>query len=449
MLKNKHSNRDSKQNKQLKNIIQLVNPGKKIIHKFNKFFIYVGRLFYVGVRKFYDDECFGKAAILSYITILSVIPVLILIFGISSSFSSTQNILTSIVDDKIIPYLFPGEVKALAYHLEDFSKNALTLSILGTAFLVIAAVDIMLILENSSNSIWRVKKGRSILHNFLIYWAMITLVPLTLVSSFYLTGELGAYFLFGQELFQFVLPLLLTWIGFFSIYQFTPNTKIRFFSSSLGALIASSFWVFGKWGFGLYITQVAHETWGKIYGPLYIIPIFFFWIYLSYAILLFGMEISYLLQYPEIFKKKQYKNVDLNNFSLFFMLNSLYMIYKSFHNGTGSTSLNILARQNQLSRNQMGKIMTQLAEAGLVKEMSSNSKKEYLPIKPMDQIKIIYLINLVDYNTHLLLKKDNPVVVKIFNKLLERLEVSKNREFDNITYQDLMEDNIISVLSKG
>ncbi len=350
----------------------------KLYVRLRKYAIYTSRLFYIALKKFYKDECFGKASILSYISILSLVPVAILVFSVFSTFDSSKEVLNNIINEKIIPHFFPSEGETISGYLSDFSESVYKLTILGVIFFIVAAVDIVLILENTANSIWQVNKGRSLLSNFMIYWSMITIGPLILTASFYITSEYGSYIMFGQEFSQFLFPWLITWFGFFFIYQYIPNTKIKPLSAIIAAAIAGFFWEFGKYGFTFYISEVANQTWGKIYGKLYIIPIFIIWIYLSFAILLYGMEISYLIQFSEIYKKKQFKNTDLDSFKLFFILNSLYLIFDNYDKGKGGLEIKNLANQNRLSRYQTSKLIAPLIDKGIVIQIYSDKKKTIL-----------------------------------------------------------------------
>lgn len=420
-----------------------------MFYNFKKWLFDVGQLFYIAIRKFITDDCFGKASSLAYVTVLSVVPASILIIALFSSFESTKETLIFILDEKIIPYFFPAGEKLVAEHFEGFLKNVNTLTILGISFLLVAAIDIVFILERSINAIWRVKKGRSIIQNILIYWAILTLGPLVLISSFYFTAKYSQIYPVGRVFSRFLFPFIVTWFGFFVAYQFITRTKVTLKAAFIGALVAGTLWELVKYGFGFYMTEVAIETYGRIYGPIYIIFIFIFWVYVSYAILLLGAEISYLIQYPEVYRQKQYKNIDLKNFMLYFILSVLYNIYDTFQKGKGSISLDKLAQQNMLIRFEMDNIITPLVEKGLIKEIVNGSKKEYIPLKPMEQLQVLEIVNMISDSSQFLLKKDNEVVEKMFNKIMQKIEKSKTKEFAYLSYKELIEENLPSVISKA
>ncbi len=414
--------------------------------------INVWYLFITAFRKFYDDECFGKASSISYITILSVVPVLILIYSIGSSLELTKDFFLGTVNgtvndknDNIIHYFFPaeGQGKIIAEYLKDFTVNVATVSIFGIILLLVAAIDIVLTLEGSINSIWRVKKGRGILQNMLIYWTMLTLGPLFLVVSFYATSKFSHDVLVEKVFSQFFFPLLVTWIGFFLAYQLIPRTKVTFKAASIGALIAGTLWEIAKFGYGFYIKEIGSQTLGLLYGPLYFIPISIAWIYLSFALFFLGAEISYLIQYSEIYKKRQYKKLDHQNFLLYYLLNSLFLVYQAFNNGKGGLTLTHIAKMNNLSRLDMEQITFSLVSKKFIRMVQTDSIKEYFPLKPMEKAQMIELLDLVTDRKQFLLNENNIKVKLIFDRVVKKLEDGHRKEFANLSYKDLLEEQVV------
>ena len=97
---------------------------------------------------------------------------------------------------------------------------------------------------------------------------------------------LGALARFQSLLASFVLLLL--------VYKLLPNTHVRLRPAIWGALVAAALWSLSRWGFGLYVSKALPYM--KIYGALGLIPLFLFWLYLTWLIVLFGMELAFTLQ---------------------------------------------------------------------------------------------------------------------------------------------------------
>ncbi len=134
----------------------------------------------------------------------------------------------------------------------------------------------------------------------MTYWALVTLGPLVLLAVLYL-GELafdvaqgvpilgpllGGFARFHSAVPGFVLLLL--------AYKLMPNTHVRWRPAIWGAAVAATLWALSRWGFGLYVGKALPYM--KLYGALGLIPLFLFWLYLTWLIVLFGMELAYTLQ---------------------------------------------------------------------------------------------------------------------------------------------------------
>ena len=78
------------------------------------------------------------------------------------------------------------------------------------------------------------------------------------------------------------------------LYKLLPNTHVRWRPALAGALVAAVLWEASKWAFGLYVSRALPYL--KLYGAIGLIPLFLFWLYLNWLIVLFGLEIAFTLQ---------------------------------------------------------------------------------------------------------------------------------------------------------
>jgi len=92
---------------------------------------------------------------------------------------------------------------------------------------------------------------------------------------------------------------ILPWLGsslvLFLIYYLMPNTRVYVRAAIVGALVGGLFLELAKYLFGLYVAHMVGEN--NIYGNLGLIPLFFFWVWIFWVIVLFGAELSYTLQH--------------------------------------------------------------------------------------------------------------------------------------------------------
>ncbi len=177
-----------------------------------------------------------------------------------------------------------------------------SIGVVGLLLLVWAALALVVTVEQCFNFIYNCPSGRPWHHRVTIYWAVITLGPVLLFVSIYLAGNLFQW-IEAQEL-----PLLGTVVGWFTrftalgaswlllfvIYFLLPNTSVHLRPALIGSLVAAALWESGKWGFKLYVTQVV--PYSALYGSLALIPLFLFWLYITWLVVLFGLQLAYTLQ---------------------------------------------------------------------------------------------------------------------------------------------------------
>jgi len=83
---------------------------------------------------------------------------------------------------------------------------------------------------------------------------------------------------------------LAVWAGFFFLYVFFPNRRVRFEAAAVGSLVASILLQFAQWAF-IYF-QYGINSYAAIYGALASIPVLLTWIYMTWVIVLLGAEVT-------------------------------------------------------------------------------------------------------------------------------------------------------------
>jgi membrane protein len=170
----------------------------------------------------------------------------------------------------------------------------------GALLLIWAALGLLISFEDAANRIYRAPRGRGWLTRIGIYWTVLTLGPILLLVVLYA----AEYWLRRSEALPLLGPLLAFLGGFGSLagsllvlsllYKLLPNTLVRWRPALSGALVAAVLWAASKWAFGLYVSRALPYM--KLYGAIGLIPLFLFWLYLNWLIVLFGLEIAFTLQ---------------------------------------------------------------------------------------------------------------------------------------------------------
>lgn len=247
-------------------------------------------------RQFIDDRCLITATALSYTTLLSLVPLLVVLFTTLSAFPAFDQIV-----ERMQAYIFrnfvPAASETIQAYFSQFLQRAGALTGVGGAFLVVGALMLMNTIDDAINAIWRVRKRRRLVLKISVYWAALTLGPLLLAVSIAGTSYLialpedGEPAQFLLRLLLSLLPFLFTTLGLTLLYVFVPNCNVPIRNGLLAAVIAAIAFEIAKAGFAAFVA--GGTAYATIYGALAAIPLFLTWIYVSWAIALIGAELSY------------------------------------------------------------------------------------------------------------------------------------------------------------
>ncbi len=245
-----------------------------------------------------EDNIKVPAGHLAYVTLLSIVPLLAVIFSILSAFSGFSE-LKQIFEDFIYNNLVPTSGEAIKEHMTGFIENTQKMSMMGIASLIVIALLLISTIDQTINRIWRCTNKRSKVQAFTIYWTILSLGPVIIGGSILLSSYLFTIvqehgsLSFGQRLLG-LMPFILTWLAFAGVYTLVPHQRVRFRYALIGGFIAAILFFFGTDLFKLYITNFPSQQ--LIYGALAAIPILFVWTYYSWLIVLIGAEVTATLE---------------------------------------------------------------------------------------------------------------------------------------------------------
>jgi membrane protein len=256
--------------------------------------VYFSRYF---IRQFYDQRGLQVASSLAYTTLLSLVPLLTVMFAFAGGLPVFER-----VSDTIQGFIFQNFVPAFGNtvesYLSEFSQKARRLTVTGAFTLVVVALLLMNTIDGAFNYIWRVRTRRNAAYRFLVYWAMLTLGPVLVgtgivatsyVLSLPVVSDVDTSFGLRARLIA-TLPFLTTATAFTLLYSLVPNTRVLWRHAIIGAVAAAVLFELAKTGFGIYVRSVSTEA---IYGAIAVIPLFLVWLYTSWVIVLLGAYITF------------------------------------------------------------------------------------------------------------------------------------------------------------
>jgi membrane protein len=247
--------------------------------------------------RFREDRLGLTASSLTFTTLISLVPlvtVMLAVFSAFPMFSTFQDSLQKYFLQTLVP---ENIAKPVLSALTQFASKANRLGTVGLIFLVLAAIALMLTIDRTLNSIWRVRTSRPIAQRVLVYWAAATLGPLVLGVSLSLTsyalsaskgivGDVPG----GVGLLLGTLEFLLMAAGFTGLFHYVPNTHVRWRHAIAGGMFAAIGIELAKRVLGWYLAQV--PTYSVLYGAFATVPIFLIWLYLAWVIVLLGAVIA-------------------------------------------------------------------------------------------------------------------------------------------------------------
>jgi len=248
-------------------------------------------------ERFREDRLGLTASSLTFTTMLALVPfvtVALAVFTAFPMFGKLQEVLQRWLIDSLVPDNIARQV--LGY-LTQFAAKANRLGLLGFSVLLATALALILTIDRTLNTIWRVRRLRPLGQRVLIYWAALTLGPLVLGASLALTsyvlsasGGLVGQVPGGVRLLLDSIEFLVLAAGMTGLYHYVPNTQVNWRHAWAGGIFVAVFMELAKKGLALYVAQV--PTYSAVYGTFATLPILLVWIYVAWVIVLLGAVVA-------------------------------------------------------------------------------------------------------------------------------------------------------------
>lgn len=299
------------------------------------------------IRNFINDNGQQKAASLTYTTLLSIVPILTVLLMILSSIPALESVRDQI-SNIIYSNLLPQSGLQVSQYLDSFAEKSSNLTAIGAMALFVTSIMTLTTIERAFNEIWRVEDRSGGIKSIVRYWTIITLGPLVLGTAFivsstvqslsFLNQQIGGYGIDWNFWIQLV-SFAITIAGFIGMYWFIPKAKVPLKNAAIAGVFVAVTFELLKYSFGIIMSNFT--SYEAIYGAFAALPIFLLWIYLSWNLILLGVEISYTLT---IFATKEvYPRHPL--LSLLDMLNLIYDRYQDGNSTSEEELRSVLGRK--------------------------------------------------------------------------------------------------------
>ncbi|MHC4660044.1 MAG: YhjD/YihY/BrkB family envelope integrity protein [Planctomycetota bacterium] len=383
-------------------VTRIIQKDHRKLHWWIRWPHYLLKLLSFSLYKFWRDNGFARSATLAYSTILALVPtiaILLLVLGAMQEHAAGTK---SFVFKLFIPTSESGIEKPLddlATSLSDsvrklFEGSPGTISILTVLGLVLTIVFLLNTIEESMNDIWRTIKSRSWITKFRNSWLMMTVGPVLLFLSYFLTVWLGerqgtaatAETPFMLDIFLRLLPYLLSIVFFFFLFALVPFTRVRLFTALIAAVVAGALWNISKEGFNSYVKYSVYYH--HVFGRMAILPLFLIWIYVSWIITLFAAEMGFCHQNFDILDTQgqdAFSTVAMSR--EYVAVRAVLEICRAHESGQDALTLHRLSGKIKVSELLLLEVIEPLMKANILHTVGE-TESGYFPSRPASRIQL-------------------------------------------------------------
>lgn len=399
----------------------------------------------LSVKEFTERRVVNKASALTYSTLLAIIPILALLFAIARGFG-----FSNLLEDQFRNGL-GGQAQTaetILSFIDSYLSHAKSGIFIGVGLIMLFYTVLLLThnMERTFNSIWQVKKPRSLYRKLTDYFSMMLLLPLLIMLSSGISIFMSTFLKNMEEFFllapviKFLVrltPFVLTWGMFTALYIFMPNTKVKLkFAIVPGILAGSAFQAFQY----LYIgSQIWVSRYNAIYGSFAAIPMFLLWTQISWSICLYGAQLCYVAQNLRNFSfSKETENIS-RRYHDFLCILIMSLICKRFQTEESPYTAESLSDEHKIPIRLTTTILYELQDLHMIYETPVEGEDEemaYLPSVDINQMNVAMLLSRLDKEGSEAFKIDRSQYTNTWDALAKARE-SYYKETSSILLKDL------------
>lgn len=401
------------------------------------------RIFSLAIKEFRDDNCLVTATALTFYTLFSIVPILALVFAIAKGVGYESKIQAWLLSSypqygQVLNEAFVSASKLLA------TTQGGIIAGFGILLLLWSVMQLLINIENSFNTIWEIKRGRSWVRKVTDYLTIMLIGPLLLIVSGSLTvaieAEMGNLHLLGflSSFFLKLLAYLLIAGVFTFLYVALPNTKVNFKAALIAAIIATVLFEILGWAYVHF--QIGANRLNAIYGGFAALPLFLIWVQYCWYIVLFGAELAYANQNVDHYELKE----DIQKLSIRYKkviaLMIANLVSKRFYDEEKSLTAieisDILDLPSRLTRN----LLNEFVESGIFVEVITTKDNEivYQPGITESKFTVQYFIDAIERKgiNNLPINDTNELIH--INKLMKEMDKSMDTDLGHLNIKDIV-----------
>ncbi|RLC19463.1 MAG: YihY/virulence factor BrkB family protein [Deltaproteobacteria bacterium] len=429
--------------------IDIWNIQSKHLSGKKSFYLRLLRVVLLATRGFGEDQLKLRASALTFYTLLAIVPILAMAFAIAKGFG-----FESLLENRLLQE-FPGHEAAMQQVL-NFAHNLLEktqggmMAGIGVIVLFWASINVLNHIEQTLNDIWDIKKSRSIWRKFSDYLSIMVLSPALIILSssvsVYINMQVTtivaqiSFLGFFSPLIFFclkLLPFVIIWILFSLIYLLMPNTKVKLAPGLIAGFIAGGF--FQILQFIYFNFQFIIAKYNAIYGSFAALPLFLFWLQLSWLIVLFGAEISYAYQNMDTYEFDQESRRISFGLKKMLALMISHLIIQRFVGVEKPLTMTQIAGRLEIPIRLVHRIVADLTDGGILSEVEGVEPEEtaYQPAVDTGILNMSYIVDALEKHGFHKIPVLQTKEAAAISASLERFKDTIEQSPDNLLLRDL------------
>ena len=403
----------------------------------------------IVAKRFGQDRLLVRAAALVYATLLSIVPILAVMFSLLKGFGYHKELEPFLM--RLLAPLGEQAVMKIVPPVTSFVENAnlTALGAVGFIFFLLSSISIINNMERSFNDVWRVQKSRRLHRKIGEFLSVLILGPVLAFVVIAATTSLQNHALMRTireipviEIFSNrIAPFLASWAVFYFLLVFIPNTKVKIRSAVYGALIAGTLWQVMNFFFSRIIV-VSYQSGSKaaLYASFAVFPLFLVWVYFSWTAVLLGAELTYVHQnlkqtvweeQAEPISPRQEESIAIK---------ILLIISQKFHNNEKPPTLSELTETLEVSGYAVGYVLRRLQEINLVNVIGHQEEARYVPAKSPDTLRLHEIMEkLRTCGKTIPAKGKDRVISRLVDEIQDDYDKAIKKDFADTSLRELLD----------
>jgi len=366
------------------------------------------RILILSGREFNSDQCSLRASALTYYSLLSIVPVFAMAFGLAKGFGMDKVLKEQLIQSAEGQQEIFSQIIGFSENLLQNTRGGLIAGI-GILFLFWTVIKVLGNIEQSFNHIWGIKKERTLGRKFTDYLSLMMIAPII-----FLVGSSATVFIISQitaitekiSILGPLAPLILTslkllpfvvfWGLLTYLYIFLPNGKIQFKSALLGGVVGGTIYQIVQWAYIHF--QIGASNAGAIYGSFAALPLFLIWLQTSWVILLYGAELAFAHQNDDTFEFESDCLSASQKTKKLLSLQIAELCVSRFTQGEPPLSAEAIADCLEIPIRLTHELLFRLVQANLLAAMEGASERErrYQPSRDVGEMTVQFVLQQLD-----------------------------------------------------